>query len=221
MIDPINIAFYDADESKLQEFLLFCLFVANKNAGRTAIVLENFLGSSSIKPFDKLTGMQYNYHLCTIRQRLEKCKTGQYTRLEKALNYIFYHYEAGNYHLNDLKNITFEELLSIPGVGRKTANYFLMYTRKGYQGVVLDSHILKWFKALGYDAPKETPQSEKKYKELERVFITVCGKAKIPLQEADMEIWKYYAGRDYNSSKIPQFSKIRGSNGKFNRSGRI
>lgn len=208
MIDPIDIAFYDVDEAKLQEFLLFCLFVAGKNATTAAKVLDKFLGSGTSKPFDKLCSMVYNYQYCTLRKHLENCRTGQYTRLEKALNRIHYNYEAGIDHLNDLKSISLDELMSIPGIGRKTANYFLMYTRKDFVGAALDTHLLKYLRALGYKAPKSTPQSKKKYNELQQIFIDVCGKSKISLTEADLEIWKYYAGRDYNYKKIPQYRSI-------------
>jgi thermostable 8-oxoguanine DNA glycosylase len=211
MINPIDISFYDAEESKLQEFLLFCLFVAGKNANTTSKVLDKFLGSGTSKPFDKLCSMVYNYQLMPLRQHLENCRAGQYSRLEKALNRIHYNYEAGVNHFNDLKNISFEELISVPGIGRKTAHFFLMYTKRNYEAAVLDTHILKYLKALGCpNVPKSTPQSQKKYSELQEIFISICRKSKVSLSEADLEIWKFYSGAEYDKNKIPQFNKIKG-----------
>jgi len=68
--------------------------------------------------------------------------------------------------------------------------------------------ISKYLRALGYDAPKNTPQSKKKYEELSEAFVAICKRAKVSLSEADLEIWKYYSGKDFSSSKIPQFKKL-------------
>jgi len=209
MINPINISFYDAEESKLQEFLLFCLFVANKNADRTSKVLEDFLGDSKVKPFDKLCGMFYNYQINGgMENILRRYRTGQYKRLSVALHQIWYNYEAGIKHFHDLKNISFDELYSIHGIGRKTANFFLLYTRKGYEGVVLDTHILSYLRSLGFYVPKQTPQSASRYGSIESIFLTLCKNAKLKPSVVDLEVWKLFSGRHFDKNSVPLYDRL-------------
>ncbi len=68
---------------------------------------------------------------------------------------------------NGLVPKTMEELVSLPGVGRKTANVVLGNAFKIYQGVAVDTHVKKQSFILGFT--KET-NPEKIEKDLMKLF---------------------------------------------------
>jgi hypothetical protein len=51
MIDPNNVINYTRTKPQLEEFILFCIFVANKPAAQTAKKLDLFLEYSFTDPF--------------------------------------------------------------------------------------------------------------------------------------------------------------------------
>ena len=57
----------------------------------------------------------------------------------------------------------------------------------------LDTHILKFLTAKGFDAPKSTPASKKKYVELEQAFIEIAEKEGKTPATLDLEIWNTYS----------------------------
>ncbi|HSW88185.1 MAG TPA: endonuclease III [Candidatus Saccharimonadales bacterium] len=62
---------------------------------------------------------------------------------------------------------TIAELINIPGVGRKTANVFLGNAYKIYEGIAVDTHVMKQSQLLGLT--KET-KPEKIEKDLMKLF---------------------------------------------------
>lgn len=54
-----------------------------------------------------------------------------------------------------------EELITIPGVGRKTANVFLHVVHRKAEGVVVDTHIFRVSKRTGVSAGKTAEQVER------------------------------------------------------------
>ena len=119
-----------------------------------------------------------------LGSELWKHKMGQYKRLNKAFR--------GMVKINP-RTVTLEELEAIHGVGPKTARMLLLYTRPNLEVVPLDTHILKWLKAHGYDAPKSTPSAGKKYRDLERCFIEEAKRRGLTARQFDMEVWSTYA----------------------------
>ena len=109
---------------------------------------------------------------------------GQYTRINKAFR------AAVNL---DLDNLTIESLESVPGLGPKTARMVILYYEPNAECIPLDTHILKWLRANGYDAPKSTPQAGKKYRELELAFLAEGKKRGLTPAEWDTQVWKSYA----------------------------
>jgi thermostable 8-oxoguanine DNA glycosylase len=66
-----------------------------------------------------------------------------------------------------------------------------MSSRKGVQHAALDTHILRWMRDKGVNAPKSTPTG-KKYLTLEQQYLTMVPAEKTPA-EFDLEIWKKYS----------------------------
>jgi thermostable 8-oxoguanine DNA glycosylase len=195
MIDPTQITNYNRTEAELEEFLLFCIMVAGKNAKQTAKKLDEFLFGTLgiISPFDWVLSMvdigkvSKNFPLeCAMKRH----KLGQYKRLEKAFTGILQ-------FKNRLKEVSVEELESVSGIGSKTSRFFVLHSRPNQQLAVLDTHILKWMDAQGYDVPKSTPPKGR-YAIIEKQFLTECAKAGKTPAELDLEIWKSYSQNGNN-----------------------
>jgi len=192
MIDPTTITNYNRTEAELEEFLLFCIMVAGKNAKQTAKKLDSFLFGTLgiISPLDWIqnlvnlekNGISKNFPLMYC---MKQHKLGQYNRLEQAFKGILQF--KGN-----LKNVSVEELESVSGIGSKTSRFFVLHSRPDQQIAVLDTHILKWMYSQGYDVPKATPRKDL-YGKIEKDFLTEAWKREKTPAEFDLEIWKSYA----------------------------
>lgn len=181
MINPKNITNYNRSESELEEFILFAVLVAGKNSKTQSEKLNLFLGDNIDSPFDYI---EFLIDKNELMEKAVKYKLGQYKRIFRCFTELIK-------YKNMLSKITKKELMSIYGISSKTANFFLMHSRKGYVGACLDTHILKWLRSLGYNAPKSTP-SVKKYDYWEKIFVDECKKI-FPnknLADIDLEIWK-------------------------------
>jgi thermostable 8-oxoguanine DNA glycosylase len=187
-ITPTSITNFNRTERELQVFALFCIFVAGKNsdfaAKKVDAVVAQFPKDSL--PFDGFCKCK------DISDVLIKARTGQYTRLTNALHDIIALHDSVG-----LSNVTLEQLMSVNGIGPKTAAFFIMHSRKGERHAVLDTHILKWIRSNGYaDAPKTTPPV-KQYSKWENIFFDLVGKhfPALSLAEVDLKIWTETSGR--------------------------
>ncbi len=182
LVDPDQVTKFDRTEEELQLFWLFSLVVAGKTAKTQAAALERFLGNiPGDSPFEKIS---YAWVHDTLRRRLESARLGQYNRLEQAF--------IDSIHL-ELSKCTIEDLEEVHGVGPKTARFFLMHTRPNQRIAALDTHVLKHLRAEGIDAPKLTPQSGKRYRELEEKFLALVDKSGMTVADYDLKVWKSYA----------------------------
>lgn len=181
MIDPFAITKFDRTERELQAFWLFCIMVAGKNSVQTATKLQKMVANmpEGIEPFDYFAN--HDIHNFLVAHRV-----GQYGRISQAIK------ESCNLNL---QTANLEELMNIFGIGPKTARFFLLHSRKNVKVAVLDTHILKWMKNYGVaNVPDATP-SEKRYAELEKVFLDICnvmfhGRS---IAEVDLAIWTQYS----------------------------
>src|SRR5690606_28462084 len=96
---------------------------------------------------------------------LEASKLGQYHRLSKCFR------ESVQTLDGSLKTCSVEDLESITGVGPKTARFFVLHSRPNSRIAVIDTHILKYLRTQGIDAPKGTPPKGEKYSRFEGEFI--------------------------------------------------
>jgi thermostable 8-oxoguanine DNA glycosylase len=197
MITPNNITNYNRTEDELEEFLLFSILVAGKNAQIQAQKLESFIGQATnllnISPFDWINHLVQieNEVSSSYSKPLIKCMTahklGQYNRLYHAFKGIMQ-------FKGKLKNVTIGELESVKGIGSKTARFFVLHSRPDQKIAVLDTHILKYLHALGYPKiPKATP-SKKDYERIEYYFLNEANKEGKTAADLDLQIWKNYSG---------------------------
>jgi len=179
---PTSITNFERTDSELQEFWIFCLFVAGKNSDVAARKTSEFLSErGDLTPFEYLS-------LMNMQALLQVHKIGQYSRMERAL--------AASLSL-DLRNDPLERLMGVYGIGPKTARFFLLHSRKQCRCAVLDTHILKWINALGVACPKVTPTSVKEYERLETEFLNLAGTYHPSLSIADLDLllWGTISGR--------------------------
>lgn len=123
----------------------------------------------------------------TLFTRLKEARTGNYTKLERGITDLM---RIGL----DLHTCTVVGLENIFGIGPKTARFFLLWTRgDAVKHAALDVHVLRWMREQGYDAPRQTPSSSKKYAELEAAFIREAEERGLTPAQLDAQIWE--AGR--------------------------
>lgn len=128
--------------------------------------------------------MLSKYSIYEINKVLKDNKVGKYGVLEK----LFTTLEKRDL---DLNSITIDELESLPGVGKKTSRYFMLYTFENAGDIaILDRHVLTFLRDKGYDVPDNTP-SGKQYDDIEKIFLKEFNKSTYrSLTEFDLEIWK-------------------------------
>lgn len=192
MINPTDVINYNRTLPQLQEFLLFCIFVANKSANQTAKKLHKFLGAWEAKPF---VYVRWLIRLEKLEEHLITNKAGQYRRISKALRQVV---------ALDLSKCTRDDLIAIHGIGMKTASYFLSCTRKDEKYLVADVHILKFCRALGWTNSIQTPD-KKHYLELEKKYLDFCQENQLDSTELDLELWKYYSGNSHNLPAVVKY----------------
>ena len=196
MIDPCNVTNSARSAEELEEFLLFCVVVAGKNADQQAGKLERFLGGRSPFAFIRRSDSEGR-----LEERLRRVRLGKYTLLVRSFRQI-----AGSGI--DLRTCTWEELTRFPGIGLKTAKFFVLHTRKGEMHGVLDTHVLGWMREHGASVgagpavPRHSPQDPSAYRFWETVYFGMvaerrhgAGKPQIvDWARFDLDLWKERRG---------------------------
>ena len=95
----------------------------------------------------------------------------------------------------DLRTCERDALVEFPGIGYKTASFFMNCTRRDTHCACLDTHILRWLREeRGYpDAPAASPQSKKQYTHWEAIYLEEARVADRPPKELDFELWLKYS----------------------------
>lgn len=191
MIDPNVVAKFDRNNKELLEFWLFCLFVRGKNADIQRYKLEQFIdnvcAATGKSKKEWAAGLLFFANEILIENALRAAGSGQYTSLVKAIRETSVHIWKDS---DFLRNCTLEDLESIPGVGPKTARYFLMNTRPDQRLAALDTHILQFLEAReGIEVPKSTPTG-KRYGELEDTFLLIADFEGVSPVELDLAVWR-------------------------------
>lgn len=114
----------------------------------------------------------------TLIKLLQKHRTGQYNRIASAI--------IGSSKLC-LRTCSLDELLSVKGIGDKTARYFLVYTRPNQKHAVIDTHIKKYLIDKGHDI------SGLSYAELEKLMFYEQKNSGMEMHEFDLWVWSQYA----------------------------
>lgn len=183
MIDPFNITNFNRTHAELEELLLFCIAAANKPAKTTATKVDWFLRQQHCErrrgsPFKKVRSL---IRAGLLEKQLKWARLSPYTKNRVAC-----------YNLSELPwyldEVTLDQLLTIHGIGEKTARMYLLYTRPNQSLAVLDVHVLRWMGARGHVIPKWHPTGNV-YRKLEVSFLNECLAAGKTPVEMDREIW--------------------------------
>jgi len=176
MIDPQACTKYDRTREELEEFLVFCTFVAGKSGMQAAVATHRFLRRQP--PFERIRTLLRQRRL---RRQLKTCGIGQYSRLTRSLTEIL---------ALDPATVPVTVLESVYGIGPKTARFFVLHSRPDQQLAVLDIHILREMRSLGYvDAPATTPQHPRTYARWERVVLGLAQAAGMTPAVYDLSVW--------------------------------
>ena len=187
MIDPNNIV-REYTDSELEELLIFTICVAGKTAKTIAPRVHKICGVYA-KPSQ---GSIFNHlrlqdeHGLGLETILQNVGIGCYTQKSETIRQVI------NSNLN-LRTCSIEDLEKIKGIGPKTAQAFVMWSRPNVQKAILDTHILKWLKDQGVDrVPKSSPPRGATYDRLEQEFLQRVPEGMTPA-EFDLQIWRSYS----------------------------
>ena len=182
MVDPYNLP-KRMSRPQLEWWILFGIAVAGKGAKQTEAKLRAFLDDlpvpAGLSPFGRVSWLIDSGRLAG---HMRKHRLGKYALLDRA-------YRAA--------------VDAVQGIGQKTARMTMLYYDPSAEVVPLDTHVLKWLRARGYDAPRATPGSRRKYAELERAFVAEARRRKMSVRELDTEVWQSYARAGGVTSSYP------------------
>jgi hypothetical protein len=197
MIDPSNVTRSSRSPEELEEFLLFGIVAAGKNADQQAAKLEAFLGGRSPFAFIRRSDREGR-----LLERLKAVRIGKYSLLSRSFR------ELASSGI-DLRSCSWEDLTAFPGIGLKTAKFFVLHSREAEMHGVLDTHVLGWMRehwepAGGRPAavPRHTPQDPAAYRFWETVYFGMVasrhhgpGKnASVDWARFDLDLWKERRG---------------------------
>jgi hypothetical protein len=188
MIDPRKVTDFNRSPSELEEFMLFSVVVAGKNAFTQAQKLNDFLNIfNGYTPFGAIRTMDMDGSLDHF---LRSVKMGQYERIGTAFRGLarYFRYDDDTMRYHPLHDVPIKYLEVFKGIGMKTARFFAMHTRPHQRFACLDTHILKWLGEKGHEVPKMTPRGEK-YLTLEQIYLGYCDEMQKSPEALDLEIW--------------------------------
>ena len=189
MINPAEVTNYNRTQSELEEFILFCINVAGKKSAIEAPKLEVFIERA--KDITKET-TPFN----CIRKLIKLGRLNEIMHWAKLSPYAQrYNSYVAVAKIKDLQTVTLNRLLQVPGIGLKTARFFLSHSREDFDEPMLDTHILRFLRDQGYtDAPKSTPTNENTYHYFANIFKNIARQLGKSVTDLDLEIWKQYSG---------------------------
>lgn len=191
MIDPTKISNFHLTINELEENICFWVAVANKTAATISQYVDNFFLDLS-----KQDAPTFNPNLNSPFQLIREAGSiEQITDLVKKHRFGCFKtkargfYELANSGIN-LKTCSVDDLERFHGIGPKTARCFLIHTRENARYAALDTHVLKFMRAVGFLVPKSTP-SGKQYKHWEQEFLRIVPEG-MTVAEYDLAIWNAY-----------------------------
>tara|TARA_B110001454_G_C12680847_1_gene418000 strand:+ start:225 stop:824 length:600 start_codon:yes stop_codon:yes gene_type:complete len=193
MINPKKVTDYNRNQSQLQEWLLYCICVAGKRSEIESPKVRKFILDPRfgfhLKPFElirKLLGVS-SIEMDGLKQHLKKYKIAPYTARYNSF------VDAVTLLPNDLSEVTIEDLQKVRGISTKTSRFFLTHSREDFDEPVLDTHILRYLKDVGYNVPDSTPQNPSVYAKISEIFKRLANFEGKSVTDFDLEVWTKYS----------------------------
>lgn len=186
----------ERSQAELEEFGIFAICVAGKTARVVQRQLREFWDHWCRDWFSCAIGDPWTVTQPTPFLLLKRLSLEQIQGSLHSFGIGCYRVKGkGLYQLSrseiDLRTCTPSDLEKIHGIGPKTSRFFIMYTQPGARVAALDTHILRWLREQGVDAPHQSP-SGRRYLELEEQFINLVPEGKT-IAEMDLSIWNRYS----------------------------
>lgn len=188
MINPAKVTNYNRTQYELEEFILFCINVAGKKSAIEAPKLEVFIerAKNITKESTPFNCIRKLIKLGRLNEIMHWAKLSPYAQRHNSYVAVA--------KIKDLQTVTLNRLLQVPGIGLKTARFFLSHSREDFDEPMLDTHILRFLRDQGYtDAPKSTPSNENTYHYFANIFKNIARQLGKSVTDLDLEIWKQYS----------------------------
>ena len=193
MINPKKVTDYNRNQSQLQEWLLYCICVAGKRSEIESPKVRKFILDKrfgfGLKPFElirKLLSVS-SVEMDGLKQHLHKYKIAPYTMRYNSF------VDAVTLLPDDLSEVTIDDLQKVRGISTKTSRFFLTHSREDFDEPVLDTHILRYLKDVGYDVPDSTPQNPSVYAKISEIFKRLANFEGKSVTDFDLEVWTEYS----------------------------
>ena len=193
MINPKKVTDYNRNESQLQEWLLYCICVAGKKSEIESPKVRKFILDKrfgfGLKPFElirKLLSVS-SVEMDGLKQHLHKYKIAPYTQRYNSF------VDAVTLLPDNLSEVTIDDLQKVRGISTKTSRFFLTHSREDFDEPVLDTHILRYLKDVGYDVPDSTPQNPSVYAKISAIFKRLANFEGKSVTDFDLEVWTEYS----------------------------
>lgn len=181
---------------KTERFLLFAMLVAGKRSDVQRQKLNDFLTQGVMGPNGPLMPSAEDGPFGWIRilddaglleDVCRQHKLGKYQLIVPGFRKAAREAERGDF---DPTDTSLQELRSVPGIGPKTARFFLLRTDPNARVASLDTHVLSFLKEQGVkDVPDETPNPGPQYQRLETRFVEEADARSMSPLELDTRVW--------------------------------
>lgn len=175
---------------ELEEFLMMSVCVAGKSAHVQARRLERFLYESddlgvslARSPFDAVRVMVRKRELF---KNLVRVGMGKYQLITLSFRTMVSDPDL------DLWKVSWQRLTEIPGIREKTAKFFVLHSQADARVAVLDTHMHKKLKAVGYSPPPFPPSRPEVYAFWELIVLSMADEAKLSPAAFDLRTWKEF-----------------------------
>jgi hypothetical protein len=173
-------AFHSAEA---QYRLLYTVVVAGKSAEFARTAMQRFMADAKdFCPYDWILHLD---KAGLLEKTMRSARMGCYSRLTRSFREIAV-------AAPDLMTAKPEELEKLHGIGPKSSRFAIMWVRPQERFAALDTHVLKWLRFLGHEAPKATPSGEN-YLRLERIILEEADKRGFNPRLLDAMIWEHAA----------------------------
>ena len=181
--------------SECEHKLIYSLLVAGKSASFANYKMQSLslYVEKGEMLFDALRRLIASN---ALEETLRKARTGNYGKMSRAIRHLV---ETPF----DFETCKPWDLERIPGIGKKTSRFFIMWIRPNEKYAALDVHILRWLRSLGYDAPDSTPTGSKMYAEWEQVFLQEAKQHGKTPRELDLEVWSVASSAPNVAERAP------------------